>query len=163
MQTHNANIIKQEARDRVVYRVFFFVTVFAVSAIWLDYYCVSCVRVRETQKGNANRDKKLQCLRLLNHRLHSSPDEPGLIPWARSPAEGSGSGAGWAERLHTAVESGCVGWSWSPLKSSADPYTFSQPGAPALITCLGYTNTWYQHNAALLLPDWLLRFNVCVF
>lgn len=37
------------------------------------------------------------------------------------PAEGSGSGRGWAERLHTAAESGRVGWSRSPLRSSADP------------------------------------------
>ncbi len=112
------NIIKHEARDRVVYKVFFLsAQVFAVSATWLDHYCVYVWEWERRRKGMHSETKSFTVW----ITGYTSPDEPRPILWARSPAEGSGSGAWWAKRLHTAVESGCVGWSRSPLKSSADP------------------------------------------
>ncbi len=145
MQTHNANIIKHEARDRVVYKVFFFVTVFAVSATWLDHYCVYVWEWERRRKGMHSETKNFTVW----ITGYTSPDEPRPILWARSPAEGSGSGAGWAKKAPYSSGEWLCWLEPEPIEELSWPHTFSQPGAPALITRLGHANIWYQHNTAL--------------
>lgn len=139
VRTHNANIIKREAGDRVVYKVFFS-SQFAVLGIWLEGYCASVWKwVREckrTQKAS------LSCL--LNHWLHISQHPLGQKlsrgVWKRNRVSwkapySSGEWLCWLEP--------------EPIEKLSWPHTVSQPGSPALITRLGHANTWYQNNASL--------------
>lgn len=122
--------------------------------------CV-CVRVRETQKGNANRDKRLHCLGLLNHRLHIS-GWTQADPLGQKPSRGvwKWSGVSW-KTPYSSGEWLC----WlepEPIEELSWPHTFSQPGAPALITRLGHANTWYHHNAVLCYCQTGYSYCVCV-
>ncbi len=145
MQTHNANIIKHEARDRVVYKVFSLSQCLQSRPHdWITIVCM-CESERDAERECIQRQKASLSESLVAHLRMN----PGPILWARSPAEGSGSGAGWAKKAPYSSGEWLCWLEPEPIEELSWPHAFSQPGAPALITRLGHANIWYQHNTAL--------------